>query len=58
MFISVSFQRLLVPSAWLFQLLEQGEDYFKLSPDLISENRTVVIYFYASLCWETELEVG
>ena len=55
------FQRLLVPSARLFQLPEQGEDYFKLSLELINEidhNAYCCYYFYAILCLETELEGG
>ena len=41
------------PSAQLFQFLDQGEDSFKLSLDLINEinqNAYVVLYLYAILC--------
>ena len=46
-----SFQHLLlVPSARLFQLLEQGEDYFKLSLDLTNEIDHNAYCCYLYLC--------
>ena len=44
------FQRLLVPSARLFQLPEQGEDYFKLSLELINEIDHNAYCCYLFLC--------